>query len=114
MCGQDVKMLTAPWLEKTVYVNDLKHRIDEGDEGEEEDEVWYVLLSRVDHRYSACGTFLCTFGTNQNGHAPLRMRLGRVNHTSPLGRQLPLPPPPRRLRPTVSCQRCCPQASMGT
>ena len=32
-----------------------------------------------------------------------------------LGRQLPLPPPPppRGLRPTVSCQRCCPQASMG-
>ena len=32
-----------------------------------------------------------------------------------LGRQLPLPPPPplRGLRPTVSCQRCRPQASMG-
>ena len=31
-----------------------------------------------------------------------------------LGRQLPLPPPPPRgLRPTISCQRCCPQASMG-
>ena len=28
-----------------------------------------------------------------------------------LGRQLP--PPPRGLRPTVSCQRCRPQASMG-
>ena len=25
----------------------------------------------------------------------------------------PPPPPPRGLRPTVSCQRCCPQASMG-
>ena len=31
-----------------------------------------------------------------------------------LGRQLPLPPPPPRgLRPTVSCQRCRPQSSMG-
>ena len=25
----------------------------------------------------------------------------------------PPPPPPRGLRPTVGCQRCCPQASMG-
>ena len=31
-----------------------------------------------------------------------------------LGRQLPPPPPlPRGLRPTVSCQRCRPQESMG-
>ena len=31
-----------------------------------------------------------------------------------LGRQLPLPPPHLGgVRPTVICQRCCPQASMG-
>ena len=33
----NVVMLSAPRLEKTVHVNDLKQRIDEGDEDEEED-----------------------------------------------------------------------------
>ena len=74
-----------------------------GDEPQERERVamWYLAVEGVGE-VRAIVTILR--GANKGGGATPRV----------LGRQLPFPPPPPRgLRPTLSCQRCRPQASTG-
>ena len=70
--------------------------------------------AEITHTHTRTHTHTYT-RTHARTHARARARPGGGGDSA--GPRTPTtpapPPPPRGLRPTVSCQRCCPQASMG-